>query len=80
MGKGKLPFLAPTSVDGQIDLANRGNRLEGEDEEEARVVLIPSAPYWRQLLWQLLNALRGSSSYHAGHWDSSFGRTLSWAM
>lgn len=38
-GKRKLPFLAPTSADGQLDLANSRNRLEGEDEEEA---LIPS--------------------------------------
>lgn len=42
LGKGRLPFLAPTSVDGQLDLANRRHRLEGEDEEEARVALIPS--------------------------------------
>lgn len=42
LGKGGLPFLVPTSVDGQLDLANRRHRLEGEGEEEARVALIPS--------------------------------------
>lgn len=79
----RLPFQAPLSANWQLGLANGSRQWETRGWGLGRkqgIFYPPPPPYLTQFLWPLLKPLRGSSTYYAGHWGSSFCRPLSWAM